>query len=1136
MNKEITSEKNYKYKHILKKYIPSIKYKRPSSLDRENLRLKKRNDSFKPEEAISHNTFLNVENSNAKTSLDILNTQRNANKRFSLKKKYRNNSIKIGKCPSPNPKEKEIINKNLIKILENKEKAKTFNRKGSKQKINIENKNNANSHLINNNKKNNLPRVKSGAFRLNKQKLLNQKKLSNDNMNNNFINENKKMNNNKNNHIKNKIEKTQNNNKINTDSIIQLKNKIQKKKNNQNNQNKKKIMNKMNSNNMEIIKQKSEANLKNESQITKPIIKLISPISINNISNDNNQIPENSLSQRKNIDINLDYQVNPKCQKNDFNNTTSKIKIKMSDFVAEMNKDKEFFHYTENNSIVQSKSRSKIKYNYIIKQSDSKIKHKKIILNKKKFDEKKIPFFIRKCGSLNENKNYYFNKNKINEKSPINLTEHNQKGNNYLDEYSNQLEETINMNDIYSQNKIKKENLNRIESNKISKKKSVNKNAENSFSTINFYNSFIIDENNNNESKNNFDHMLKNYNFVSNRNSDNNKKINNIIKINIINNKNIHNNIKNYHSKKDDNNNLNNCNNSNKNIEKIDIPSIPIKDYKNAYNSALLNNNFSNCNTGNTSDNNPNNMHIQKNIQNNNNKILNEKIENNDNINNKNETIKIEYTKNENKKDGNIKNENNKNENNKEDNNRNENNKNEIDKEEKEDKEKNKDIDKNSENNNNILNIDKKDIINNRMINKNQIEEKDFSLDKSTSLRLFPVVHEDFVEKEDEVIKLLNSQLSKESKKDNIIYPYSNNNEEESEIIFQNSDYSKEISLLVNNDSKFNKNIYQNIYNINNNYNFVNIQNPNINIDNVGLKDTSIISNIGIKGCKSITQAGKERTGHRKKNQDFYIIEKNINNILGFNIFAILDGHGVNGHFVSQFASKLILKKFINITNKFKDTESIYNDLKKKDFQKIIDIFLEIDKQIMEQKGFDISLSGTTCCLVIQLYEHIICSNIGDSRGILIYDDNKIFELSHDSKPEVPEETKRINLMGGNVDQAKNEYGEKTGPYRVYINNMDLPGLAMSRSFGDKKAKSCGVIPYPDIIEYTLNNDSKYMVICSDGVWEFLSNEDVMKLGNKYYTQNNINDFCSELLKKSTDMWELEENYIDDITIVTIFF
>ena len=118
----------------------------------------------------------------------------------------------------------------------------------------------------------------------------------------------------------------------------------------------------------------------------------------------------------------------------------------------------------------------------------------------------------------------------------------------------------------------------------------------------------------------------------------------------------------------------------------------------------------------------------------------------------------------------------------------------------------------------------------------------------------------------------------------------------------------------------------------------------------------------------------------------------------------------------------------------------------------------------------------------------------------------------------------------------KDENGERTGPYRVYMKNSELPGLAMSRSFGDKKAKSCGVIPYPDIIEYNLKGNIKYMVICSDGVWEFLSNEEVMDIGDKYFYQNDINEFCTQLLKRSTEIWEKEECYMDDITIVVVFF
>ena len=1111
MNKKIESEQYFKIRQKLNKKIP-FKYKRQSSLERKYFRIKKKSDSIKKEGAISYNTYLNIDNFNPKSSLDILMTQKNSQKRFSPKNKKSNssNNKHIKKEKSPNKKENKKNIKNIIMILEKKEKTKTFNRKVSNPNLKV-NINNNNNHSIYNNKKNNLFRVKSGAFKLNKQKMLNQKKISYNNINNKTNIEKKIMNNHK--HIINLLENTPKNNKRNTDSIIQIKNKEKnddaiKIKNSKNNIN----INKKYKNKIGIIIKKPKKSLKKSKNNLNPRKRNLSPISIinNNNSNDISIVKkykynnfENPLIQKKIRDINLDYQENQKYQNIDFNNTTSRIKLKINGLITniEMDKDKEFQLLTENNSISQTKSKGKKNNKYMLKKSKFNLKNKKIIINNTKhINEKNLPLFIRKCCSVNSKKKINFNeKETINEKHSKNLTEHNKNENNNIDEFSNQLEETININDIYNTNKINKDKENKNDNNNINKKNSLNMNAENSFTTIKFYNS-NIDEKNYNESKKNFVHMPKINNFTSNRK--NISKNYNIINI-------IDNNIINYDKNENYNENILNNeiesrnqykNEPNKKIKAI-IQSIPIKDYKNNYNNLPINNNFNNCNTENTSD--------KKQI-NNKNKI------------NESEGLNKNKILNENKK------------------------KKFFDEKKKDFSDKKQFY--NSKDNDAILN--KNEIACNREILKNkilkQIEDKDFLLDKSISLRMFPVVHEDFIEKEDEVIKLFNFQSQKDSNKDINFFPISNN-EEESDIIFQTSEYSKEISLLVNNDfskynklinNKNNKNIYQNIFNINNNYNFVNIQNQNINIDNAGLKDTSIISNIGIKGCKSITQGGKERTGHRKKNQDFYILEKNINNILGFNLFAILDGHGVNGHLVSQFASKLLLKKFINIlnTNKFNDTESIYNFLKKSDFQKIIDIFLETDNQIMEQKGFDISLSGTTCCLVIQLYEHIICSNIGDSRGIIIFDENKIFELSNDSKPEVPEETKRINLMGGVVDQIKNEDGEKSGPYRVYIKNTDLPGLAMSRSFGDKKAKSCGVIPYPDIIEYTLNNDSKYMVICSDGVWDFLSNEDVMKIGNKYYGQNNINEFCSQLLRISTEMWETKENYIDDITIVAIFF
>ena len=64
-------------------------------------------------------------------------------------------------------------------------------------------------------------------------------------------------------------------------------------------------------------------------------------------------------------------------------------------------------------------------------------------------------------------------------------------------------------------------------------------------------------------------------------------------------------------------------------------------------------------------------------------------------------------------------------------------------------------------------------------------------------------------------------------------------------------------------------------------------------------------------------------------------------------------------------------------------------------------------------------------------------------------------------------EKKRIYQMGGVVEKALDENDKETGPYRVWAKDEDYPGLAMSRSIGDIDAKSVGVIPNPQIFEYT---------------------------------------------------------------------
>ena len=64
------------------------------------------------------------------------------------------------------------------------------------------------------------------------------------------------------------------------------------------------------------------------------------------------------------------------------------------------------------------------------------------------------------------------------------------------------------------------------------------------------------------------------------------------------------------------------------------------------------------------------------------------------------------------------------------------------------------------------------------------------------------------------------------------------------------------------------------------------------------------------------------------------------------------------------------------------------------------------------------------------------------------------------------------------------------------------PGLSMSRSLGDTIAHSVGCSCEPDITHTVLGLSDKIIVIASDGVWEFLTNETVADIVTQFYNKN----------------------------------
>jgi serine/threonine protein phosphatase PrpC len=152
------------------------------------------------------------------------------------------------------------------------------------------------------------------------------------------------------------------------------------------------------------------------------------------------------------------------------------------------------------------------------------------------------------------------------------------------------------------------------------------------------------------------------------------------------------------------------------------------------------------------------------------------------------------------------------------------------------------------------------------------------------------------------------------------------------------------------------------------------------------------------------------------------------------------------------------------------------------------------------------------------------CANVGDSRAILgkMQSSNKwsAVALSRDHKPNLTEEAKRIATRGGRVDSYHEEDGEAVGPSRVWLKDQSIPGLAISRSLGDSVAASVGVIPDPETIEMKLGTDDKFVLLGSDGLFEYLSNRDLVRMVVPYWKKRDAAGAAEEVIKEARRLWE----------------
>lgn len=116
------------------------------------------------------------------------------------------------------------------------------------------------------------------------------------------------------------------------------------------------------------------------------------------------------------------------------------------------------------------------------------------------------------------------------------------------------------------------------------------------------------------------------------------------------------------------------------------------------------------------------------------------------------------------------------------------------------------------------------------------------------------------------------------------------------------------------------------------------------------------------------TRKGYNPLDPNKPNQDQYLVKMYKQKK---QLFAVADGHGPNGHLVSQ----LVVNRLENMIIQLSINEHATVDLGK--------IYNKLQEQLYKTNVFDVTVSGTTLLTILVSYPKLICANVGDSRAIL---------------------------------------------------------------------------------------------------------------------------------------------------------
>jgi serine/threonine protein phosphatase PrpC len=263
------------------------------------------------------------------------------------------------------------------------------------------------------------------------------------------------------------------------------------------------------------------------------------------------------------------------------------------------------------------------------------------------------------------------------------------------------------------------------------------------------------------------------------------------------------------------------------------------------------------------------------------------------------------------------------------------------------------------------------------------------------------------------------------------------------------------------------------------------------------------------------TRTGSVLSVPKPCNQDAFIVQTSLCGLKDQHFFAVCDGHGLDGHKISSLLKASTISVLERNLLRHAPGDALQHTIK------------ELSQKVLHSR-VDCNFSGSTFVGVLLVGNVLYCANVGDSRAVL-GSCGGAKELSCDQKPSRRDEAERVVAAGGRV--APHEQG---GPLRIWFRNDHAPGLAMTRSLGDRACRTIGLTSEPEICEQRLAKTDKFVIIASDGLWEFVDSEEAVEIVGKMIEQGKSDACCERIVKEAVGRWTRNAMNVDDITVIVV--